>query len=97
MYKSPSVWYSGRGAVPCGSITLAARTAATAFAFHCSATVAGTTAASLRLAEDGSTTASTAASKASTTATRTLISKTSLPASLVVLKDGNEREAIVDE
>jgi hypothetical protein len=73
MYSRPSVWYSGRAAVPCGSITLAARTAATAFAFHASATAAGGLSV---LADDGATADSDATSTTAATI-RTLIFRSS--------------------
>ena len=59
--------------MPCGSITLAARTAATAFAFHVSATVAGTVGDFSVFADDGAAANSDAASATAATI-RTLIS-----------------------
>src|ERR1700749_1497370 len=75
MYSRPSVWYSGRSAVPGGSITLAARTAATALAFNARATAAARAAGGLSvLADDGATADSDPASATAATI-RTLISE----------------------
>jgi hypothetical protein len=71
--EQASVWYSGLGAVPAGSTTVAARTAATAFAFQSSATVAGGLAGSWAFADQAAA-RSNAPSTAAATTIRTLIS-----------------------